>query len=106
MSAMKTAVLRPFVMAGAEVAAAGGTLDLKCTSTSRLSHMNLVSQPPRDPTTATVANAGVVRPPLVVLASLLSGAMLTVAWPLPFFPREFCRPVGGVLVAMAAALFS
>jgi len=53
-----------------------------------------------------VANAGVVRPPLVVLASLLSGAVLTVAWSLPFFPLELCRPVGGLLVAMAAALFS
>ena len=67
--------------------------------------MSLVSQPPRDATTATVANAGVVRPPLVVLASLLSGAVLTVAWPLPFFSHELCRPVGGVLVAMAAGLF-
>ena len=54
----------------------------------------------------TVANSGVVRPPLVVLASLLSGAVLTVAWPLPFFPHVLRPPVGGLLVAMAAALFS
>ena len=62
-------------------------------------------QPPRDATTAGVANAGVVRPPLAVLASLLLGAALTVAWPRPFFPHVLCLPVGGAVVAMAAALF-
>jgi protein-S-isoprenylcysteine O-methyltransferase Ste14 len=62
-------------------------------------------QQPRDATTASVANA-VVRPPLVVLASLLAGAMLTVAWPLPFFPRGLSLPVGCFLTALAAALFS
>jgi protein-S-isoprenylcysteine O-methyltransferase Ste14 len=67
--------------------------------------MNSSSRPPRDATTASVANSGVVRPPLVVLASLLSGAVLTVAWPLPFFPHVLRPPVGGFLVAMAAALF-
>ena len=55
--------------------------------------------------TAGVANAGVVRPPLVVLASLLLGAALTVAWPLPFFPHVLRLPVGGLVAAMAAALF-
>jgi protein-S-isoprenylcysteine O-methyltransferase Ste14 len=64
------------------------------------------SQQPRDATTASVANAGVVRPPVVVLASLLSGAVLTVVWPLPFVPGVLRLPVGGLLVAMAAALFS
>jgi protein-S-isoprenylcysteine O-methyltransferase Ste14 len=53
-----------------------------------------------------VANSGVVRPPLVVLVSLLAGAVLTVAWPLPFFPRVLRPPVGSLLVAMAAAFFS
>ena len=55
--------------------------------------------------TAGVANAGVVRPPLVVLASLLLGAALTVAWPLPILPHVLRLPVGGLVVAMAAALF-
>lgn len=68
--------------------------------------MNSSSRQPRDATTASVANSGVVRPPLVVLASLLSGAVLTVAWPLPFFPHVLRLPVGGLLVAMAAALFA
>ena len=59
-------------------------------------------QPSRD---ASVANP-VVRPPLIVLASLLSGAVLTVAWPLPFIPDVLRLPVGCLLVAMAVALFS
>ena len=68
--------------------------------------MNSASQQPRDASTASVANAGVVRPPVVVLASLLLGAVLTVAWPLPFFPRVLRLPVAGLLVATAGALFS
>lgn len=58
------------------------------------------------PRVPSVANSGVVRPPLVVLASLLAGAVLTVTCPLPFFPRVLRPPVGSLLVAMAAALFS
>jgi protein-S-isoprenylcysteine O-methyltransferase Ste14 len=68
--------------------------------------MDSSSQQPRHATTASVANSGVIRPPLVVLASLLSGAVLTLAWPLPFFPQVLPRAVGGVLVAIAAALFT
>src|SRR4030095_6707896 len=67
--------------------------------------MNSSSRQPRDATTASVANPGGVRPPLVALASLLSGAVLTVAWPLPFFPHALRLPVGALLVALAAALF-
>ena len=67
--------------------------------------MGSAGQPPRDAITASVANR-VVRPPLVVLASLLSGALLTVVWPLSFVPHTLRLPVGGVLVAMAVALFS
>jgi protein-S-isoprenylcysteine O-methyltransferase Ste14 len=58
------------------------------------------------PQPASVANPGSVRPPLVFLASLVSGAALTVAWSLPFVPPALRLPVGGLLVAMAAALFS
>lgn len=68
--------------------------------------MRSASQQPRDTTAASVANAGIVRPPLVVLASFVSGVLLTVVWPLPFFPRILRLPVGGLLVAMAAGLFS
>ena len=63
------------------------------------------SEQPGDAATASVANAGVVRPPVVVLASLLSAAVLTIAWPLPFFPRVLHLPLGGLVVAMAAGLF-
>lgn len=73
--------------------------------TPKLSQMSSANQPSRDARTASVANP-VVRPPLVVLASLLSGAVLTVAWPLSFVPHVFRLPVGCSLVAMAAALFS
>jgi protein-S-isoprenylcysteine O-methyltransferase Ste14 len=73
--------------------------------TPTLSHTSSARQQPRDATTASVANP-VVRPPLVVLASLLSGAVLTVAWPRPFVPDALRLPVGCVLVAMAAALFA
>ena len=73
--------------------------------TPRLSYMSSASQPSRDALTASVANP-VVRPPLVVLASLLSGAVLTVAWPLSFVPHLFRLPIGCLLIAMAVALFS
>src|SRR5262249_48916014 len=39
-------------------------------------------------------------------ASLALGAVLTAAWPLPFLPRVLRLLVGGLLVAIAAALFS
>ena len=67
--------------------------------------MSSASQPSCDAITASVANP-VVRPPLVVLASLLSGVVLTVAWPLSYVPHVLRLPIGCLLVAMAAALFS
>jgi protein-S-isoprenylcysteine O-methyltransferase Ste14 len=71
-----------------------------------LSHTSPTGQPPGDAATARVANAGLVRPPLVVLASLLAGGALTLVWPRPFFPDALRLAVGSVLVTMAAALFS
>src|SRR5262245_38295428 len=68
--------------------------------------MSSASQQPPEATTASVANAGVVRPPVVVLASVLAGTLLAVAWPLPFFPGLLRLPVGGLLIAMALGLFS
>jgi protein-S-isoprenylcysteine O-methyltransferase Ste14 len=63
------------------------------------------SQQCREATTASVANP-VVRPPLVVLASVLLGAVLNITWPLPFVPHALRLPGGSLLVAMAAALFA
>ena len=72
--------------------------------TPTLSHRS-PGQQSRDARTASVANP-VVRPPLVVVASLLAGVVLSVAWPLPFVPRVLRLPVGGFLVTLAAALFA
>jgi protein-S-isoprenylcysteine O-methyltransferase Ste14 len=51
-----------------------------------------------------VANAGLVRPPVVYLAAILVGWALQIAWPLHFLPSRIA-PLGAVLVAAAAALF-
>lgn len=56
--------------------------------------------------TRDVANPGFVRPPLVFLISLVSGAALHLVMPLPFLSRSFAAPVGVLLVAAAVALFS
>ena len=67
--------------------------------------MSSAGQQPPDAATPSVANAGVVRPPVVVLASLLLGAALTVVWPFPFVPPGL-HLIGAVPIAMAAALFA
>jgi len=53
-----------------------------------------------------VANLGVVRPPLVYLASIAIGSVLEFAWRLPFLPHVLAAPLGTLLVAAAVALFS
>ena len=53
-----------------------------------------------------VANLGLVRPPLVYLTSLVSGAVIHLAMPLPFLPGTLAVPLGVPLVAVAIALFS
>jgi protein-S-isoprenylcysteine O-methyltransferase Ste14 len=53
-----------------------------------------------------VANPGLVRPPLVYLTSLVSGAVIHLAVPLPFLPGTLAVPLGVPLVAVAIALFS
>src|SRR5215468_11587071 len=53
-----------------------------------------------------VANPGLVRPPLVYLTSLVSGAVLHLALPLRFLPGTLAVPLGVPLVAVAIALFS
>jgi len=53
-----------------------------------------------------VANLGVVRPPLIYLTSLILGAVIHLALPVPFLPRTVAVPLGVPLVAAAIALFS
>ena len=53
-----------------------------------------------------VANLGLVRPPFVYLTSLVSGAVIHLAVPLPFLPGTLAVPLGVPLVAVAIALFS
>ncbi len=61
----------------------------------------------RSPSTAQdVAILGIVRPPLVYLMSLVSGAVLQLARPLPFLPGALAVPLGVFLVVVAVALFS
>lgn len=53
-----------------------------------------------------VANLGLVRPPLVYLISLISGAVIQLAAPLPFLPGTLAGPLGAPLVVVAIALFA
>ena len=52
-----------------------------------------------------VANLGIVRPPLVYLATIVTGFLLEFAWPSTFLPRDFAIPLGVALVVAAVALF-
>jgi protein-S-isoprenylcysteine O-methyltransferase Ste14 len=52
-----------------------------------------------------VANLGIVRPPLVYLATIVTGSLLEFAWPTAFLPRGFAVPVGSALVVAAVMLF-
>ena len=51
------------------------------------------------------ANLGVVRPPLVYLASILTGASFEYGWSLPFVPPAFTALLGSLLVIGALVLF-
>jgi protein-S-isoprenylcysteine O-methyltransferase Ste14 len=53
-----------------------------------------------------VPNLGLVRPPLVYLTSLVSGAVIHLAMPLRFLPGTLAVSLGVPLVAVAIALFS
>ena len=53
-----------------------------------------------------VANLGLLRPPLVYLTSLVSGAVMQLAMPLPFLPATLAVALGVPLVVVAIALFS
>lgn len=52
------------------------------------------------------ANLGIVRPPLVYLATIVMGSVLEFVWPSAFLPRGFATPLGSALVVAAAMLFS
>lgn len=54
--------------------------------------------------TAGAANTGVVRPPLVFLGAMLTGAALEIIWPTSLVPPALA-PLGVVLVLLAVALF-
>jgi len=56
--------------------------------------------------TPDVANIGLVRPPLVYLASIAIGSALEFAWPFPFLSHALAAPLGLLLVMAAVALFS
>ena len=53
-----------------------------------------------------VPHLGLIRPPLVYLASLVIGALIQLAMPLPFLPRTLSGALGASLVVVAVALFS
>src|SRR5215470_2407969 len=53
-----------------------------------------------------VPQLGLIRPPLVYLASLVIGALIQLAMPLPFLPRPLTAALGASLVVVAIALFS
>ncbi len=53
-----------------------------------------------------VAKLGLIRPPLVYLTSLVIGALIHRARPLPFLPRPLPVALGAPLVLFAIALFS
>ncbi len=53
-----------------------------------------------------IPTLGLVRPPLVYLISLVVGALIQLAAPLPFLPRTLALPLGASLVVVAIGLFS
>jgi len=53
-----------------------------------------------------VANLGLIRPPLVYLTSLVSGAVIQLATPFPFLSGTLAVPLGAPLVVVAIALFA
>jgi protein-S-isoprenylcysteine O-methyltransferase Ste14 len=54
---------------------------------------------------AAVANAGLIRPPLVYLGSIGLGLLAHLLWPLRLLPASAGVPVGTLAVFAAAALF-
>lgn len=55
--------------------------------------------------TADVANLGLMRPPLVYLASISLGLIVHLFWPVQVLPASASAPIGVMIVLMAGALF-
>jgi protein-S-isoprenylcysteine O-methyltransferase Ste14 len=53
-----------------------------------------------------IPKLGLVRPPLVYLISIVIGALIQLAAPLPFLPRTLALPLGASLVVLAIGLFA
>ena len=53
-----------------------------------------------------VANAGLIRPPIVYLGSTGLGLLAHAFWPVQVLPVSASFPIGAVTVLMAAALFT
>jgi protein-S-isoprenylcysteine O-methyltransferase Ste14 len=51
------------------------------------------------------ANLGLARPPAIYLIAILIGVAFHFVWPIRFVPN-LARPVGGLIVILAAALFT
>jgi protein-S-isoprenylcysteine O-methyltransferase Ste14 len=56
-------------------------------------------------TTPESANRGMVRPPLVYLASIVAGLALEFFWPLRLVPPRLSLPLGAAAIVAAVALF-
>jgi protein-S-isoprenylcysteine O-methyltransferase Ste14 len=61
---------------------------------------------PGDTGPAEVANLGVLRPPLVFLASIVTGLAIHMAWPFPFFPCVLTGQLGSPLIVASVLLFA
>jgi protein-S-isoprenylcysteine O-methyltransferase Ste14 len=55
--------------------------------------------------TADVANAGLVRPPIVYLGAIGLGLLLHRFWPAKLLPASVSMPIGAMAVLLASALF-
>jgi protein-S-isoprenylcysteine O-methyltransferase Ste14 len=60
---------------------------------------------PQPGSVPTVANLGIVRPPLVYLASIAAGLALHLAWPIRVVPPGLSVPLGAAATAVAIGLF-
>ena len=56
-------------------------------------------------TRADAANLGLLRPPVVYLASIALGLVVHYAWPVQVVPPSVSTPVGGILTILAIGLF-
>jgi protein-S-isoprenylcysteine O-methyltransferase Ste14 len=72
---------------------------------ARFTSVGLVFRVSPEKPKADVANLGLIRPPLVYLASIGLGLLVHLFWPMQFLPGSISVPVGVLLVVAAVALF-